>query len=209
MQKIIKSFLFLFILAVFSTCNQIPPDSSQTISAVIGDVSLIKKYGVVPESLQEEERIRTHLTYVEKLLRERNATYLSEDLQQKRSAILDKLNAYWTAGNFPRNYDFPSERRPCFIDKDGNICAVGYLVEQTAGRELAEKINAAHQYDRIFDMKTPELLAWVANSGLTFEECAMIQPAYGWQQPGNNSNYIPTGYGVSSAILGGANLSLS
>ncbi|MBK0403117.1 hypothetical protein I5M27_08985 [Adhaeribacter sp. BT258] len=209
MIKIVSScFLFLFGLTIFSSCKQTSPVPNQKINAVLGDVSLIEKYGVVPDDLSENERIQTHLIYVEKMLRERATTHLSEQLKASRAALLDQLHQYIGAGVFPKNYDFPGERRPCFIDQDGNICAVGYLIEQTAGRPIAEKINAAHQYDRIFDMETPELLAWVENSGLTLEECAMIQPAYG-PPPSYNYNYISTGYGLPSAILGGTNLSLN
>ncbi|MFC5270297.1 hypothetical protein [Adhaeribacter terreus] len=207
-KAVISCCLFLLALALFTNHKQTPTDSNQTINAVLGDISLIEKYGVIPEYLSEKERIQTHLTYVEKILRKRETAHLPEELKRRRASLLDQLHAYIGAGLFPKNYDHPGERRPCFIDKDGNICAVGFLIEQTAGRQLAEKINAAHQYDRIFDMKTPELLAWVESSGLTLEECAMIQPAYG-APPSYNYNYISNGYGLPSAVLGGANLSLN
>lgn len=199
---------FLFVLLFISACKRVSPDPKQTVNAVLGDISLREKYGFVPENLDENVRIKTHLAYVEKLLRKHEPGNLNKPLKANRFKLLEKLHTYWVAGKFPKNYDHPNERRPCFIDKDGNICAVGFLIQQTAGPELANKINAAHQYDRIFDMKTPELLAWVNSSGLTLEECAMIQPAYG-PTPSFNYNYISTGYGVSSAILGGTNLSLS
>ncbi|MCD6012725.1 MAG: hypothetical protein K0Q79_2587 [Flavipsychrobacter sp.] len=126
----------------------------------------------------------------------------------KRTHILNLLHEYSAAAKFPANYDHPEERRPCFIDRNGNICAVGYLVEQTAGRPLAEKINKQHQYDKIADMKTPELLAWVENSGLTKEECAMIQPQYGYINP-KDPNYVSTENGVTTAVWSGLNVSLA
>jgi hypothetical protein len=70
------------------------------------------------------------------------------------------------------------DRKPCFIDDGGNICAVGYLVEQTAGRAAAEAINARHQYDELLAMDDPTLLAWATKSGFTLTELAMIQPTY-------------------------------
>jgi hypothetical protein len=105
-------------------------------------------------------------------------SHLPSPLRERRSALLDKLHDYRLAGEFPTNLDFPQERRPCFIDAAGNICAVGYLIEQTAGRALAERITAAHKYDFLADMEMPELTAWVEASGLTARECAMIQPQY-------------------------------
>ena len=120
--------------------------------------------------------------------------------------MLDLLHEYRKAGSI-RQLRSPGGRRPCFIDRDGNICAVGYLVEQSAGRELAEQINAKYQYDYIRDMDLPELADWVAGSGLSLEEVAMIQPTYGYYPP---VSYIEPSYGISSsALLGGVNMSLS
>jgi NADH:ubiquinone oxidoreductase subunit F (NADH-binding) len=62
------------------------------------------------------------------------------------------------------------------------------------------------------DMDDPAVDEWIAGSGLTKEECAMIQPQYGWQPqptPPPNYNKIKTGYGLSSSILSGVNISLS
>lgn len=66
-----------------------------------------------------------------------------------------------------------------FIERFGNICAVGYLVEQPAGRGVAEAINGQFQYAAIGAMDSPELRQWLAASGLTLAEATMIQPTYG------------------------------
>jgi len=153
---------------------------TNTINAVLGDVSFMKKFGIAPTPASGEAlRIRTHLEYVETLLRAEDVSHLSPTLRKRRAALLDKLHEYRLTSAFPTNLDFPQERRPCFIDAAGNICAVGFLIEQTAGRALAERINAAHRYDFLADMQVPELTAWVEASGLTTRECAMIQPGYG------------------------------
>ncbi len=156
----------------------------QPVNAVLGDESFIKTFGYQPTATTDDKlRIQTHLAYVEQLLRQRDVSHLPQTAQAQRRRLLDKLHEYWLAGRFPKNLDCPNERRPCFIDKFGNICAVGYLVEQSAGRGLAEIINARHKYDYIKDMNEPELLQWVEHSGLTLEECAMIQPQYGPPTP--------------------------
>ena len=51
-----------------------------------------------------------------------------------------------------------------FIDDHHTICAVGYLIEQSAGRPLAEKIAQQHRYDFIEDIAAdmPEVQAWIA-----------------------------------------------
>ncbi len=124
--------------------------------------------------------------------------------KEKRNHLLDLLHDYWTAGIFPRNYDHADKRVPCFIDKDGIICAVGYLVEQTAGRQSAEQINDNHKYDKVLAMNDRTVDNWVATSGLTKEECAMIQPQYG--APPDNSVFINTTDAVLSGGLMGLNL---
>lgn len=192
--------IFYFFLAVLPLAGlaEGPNEAVQPVNAVIGDISYIWKYGKAPGiHTNEQLRIATHLEYVEKLLRSRDASGLPQELQESRAELLDHLHEYWNAGAFPVNYDFPGERRPCFIDKNGNICAVGYLVEQSAGRKMAEAINARYQYSYIADMNMPALLGWVENSGLTLEECAMIQPEYGHYVhhsqsfDGNDTFYTP------------------
>lgn len=164
---------------------------TNTINAVLGDVSFVKKFGTAPTPASGEAlRIRTHLEYVETLLRAEDVSHLSWALRERRAALLDKLHEYRLTSAFPTNLDFPQERRPCFIDAAGNICAVGFLIEQTAGRALAERINAAHRYDFLADMHVPELTAWVEASGLTARECAMIQPTYFPLAPDPNFNIV-------------------
>jgi len=197
---------------LITSCNQRPDiNTGQSINAVIGDISFVDKFGIRPDNLIDEQtRIKTHLQYVEQLLRQKDISSLSSVLQKKRTTMLDLLHAYWTAGQFPSNYNYPDERKPCFIDRDGNICAVGYLVEQTASRQVAETINSLFQYNYIFDMDLSELSKWISNSGLTLEECAMIQPKYGNQTPTQpTANHIDPVYGISSTVLSVLNVSLS
>lgn len=209
MKKIIPvTALFVISIAIFSFSK---PVNRNTINAVIGDISFLKKFGTWPgQKTNEDLRIKTHLDYAESLLRNKDVSHLPQHLQQKRQHVLNLLHNYWTAGIFPRNYDHGESRRPCFIDKNKRICAVGYLVEKTAGRETAEKINAFYKYDEVMGMNDKLVDQWIANSGLTKEECAIIQPSYGYiPTPTYNYNYISTSYGITSSTLGGLNISMS
>jgi hypothetical protein len=76
----------------------------------------------------DRERIRTHLSEVERLLRARDVNGLSPELRHARARNLDELHAYWMRGVFPRNHDFPEHRVPYFIDAEGRACAVGHLM---------------------------------------------------------------------------------
>ena len=155
-------------------------DNYDTVNGVLGDESFIATFGRRPgPSDSEDLRLRTHLAYVEQLLRLRPVDHLSEDLQEARVLNLDRLHQYWTTGVFPRNTVVPDHRSPVFIDEHGRICAVGYLFERDLGREAAESINARYQTATIFEIDDPVLGEWLATSGLTQEEAAMIQPAYG------------------------------
>lgn len=195
----------LMALALFTSCNQQKGTAIGPVNPIIGNISFVEKFGKQPDSTTDENlRIKTHLEYVEQILRQKDISDMPVDMQKKRAKLLDLLHDYRTAGNFPKNYDHPNQRKPCFIDKEGNICAVGYLVEQTAGPEVAKKINARYQYAEIYDMDLPALTQWVAQSGLTLKECAMIQPAYDYER-----DYISPQYGFSTAMLGGLNASMN
>lgn len=196
--------LTVCVLAILASCTKKPIEKGQTVNAVIGDISFLESFGSLPtKETSEKLRIQTHLSYVETLLRSRDVSALTKEKQANRLRMLDLLNEYWTAGVFPTNYDYPNQRIPCFIDMEGRICAVGYLIEQTFGRQIAEKINAKFKYEYVLAMNDPVIDGWIESSGLTKGECAMIQPNY------RSENYISPAFGISSSLMSGMNLSLN
>ncbi len=201
--------LIFLVSAIVVLASWKKPSVTQSINPLLGDISFINKFGHNPDATTDDNlRIKTHLEFVENLLRKKNISNLPASEKIKRNHLLDLLHQYWTAGIFPRNYEYATERKPCFIDKDARICAVGYLVEQTAGRQVAEQINSKHKYEKINEMNDAAVAEWIANSGLTKEECAMIQPMYG-APPSYNYNYISPLYGISSSVLSGINISFN
>lgn len=203
-MKLFFSYLSLAFLALILFLGTQGNNSKNSINPVIGDLSAFASDIENPNSLSESERIKTHLLYVESVLR--NKPIKESKTLHKRHQLLDALLSYIHKGVFPKNYDYPSERKPCFIDRDGNICAVGYLVEQTAGRAVAEYINSKFQYDELLAMNDPTLDQWIENSGFSKRELAMIQPAYGGSYPQNELNRE---YGIATALLGGASLGIN
>ncbi|MDH3727459.1 MAG: Kazal-type serine protease inhibitor domain-containing protein [Myxococcales bacterium] len=127
--------------------------------------------------VQDQARIRDHLRAVETYLRERDTSDLSEAQREARSKNIERLHEYWVAGVFPRNTltGYPT---PIFIDPAGRACAVAYLMIQSgweaAAREVALRENLAY----VNDIRSPGVAAWVAQSGLTVQEAAWIQPGY-------------------------------
>jgi len=200
--------LSLGLALLFTACTHRPANTEQAVNPLIGNGSFVSTFGYDPDDETDENlRVKTHLAYVENLLRNNGGSGLSPALRARRLHLLDLLHDYQVAEVFPKNHDYADRRKPCFIDREGRICAVGYLVEQTAGRGEAERINAKYKYDELLAMNDKRLDDWVAGNGLTKEEAAMIQPTYGYT-PANN-NHIKTEYGISSAVLSGANLSMA
>jgi len=214
MRKIISVFVVTALAVCF--CFLIPKASEdkQTINVIIGDAGFLEKFGLAPDLTTDEDlRIKTHLEYVERLLRNKAVVGLAPELVQRRNHLLDLLHIYWKNGVFPRNYDYIENRKPCFIDNGGKICAVGYLIEKTAGLKTAEIINSRHKYEEILAMNDQVVDGWIATSGLSKVECAMIQPSYGggggiYPTPPLNKNITPA-EGISSSIFSGANASIN
>tara|TARA_R110002096_G_scaffold109811_1_gene240197 strand:- start:977 stop:3085 length:2109 start_codon:yes stop_codon:yes gene_type:complete len=159
------------------------------VNAVIGNESWARLQSKpLSPNTDEEERISTHLRYVISLLK--NAEVEGEHIAKREQGIA-LLEEYVKKGAFPNHHRNFEERRPCFIDSTGNICAVGYLVEQTAGRAEAERINDLYQYAFLHEMKDDALLPWQKTSGFSLVELAIIQPAYGFKLRKYGNYYDP------------------
>jgi hypothetical protein len=179
-----------------------PFANAQSVNPIIGDESYLETFGEMPnDKTPNVLRVQTHLKYVEEMLRKKDVSHLSPELQSRRTQLLDLLREYHQRGKFPDNHHPSGDRKPCFIDDSGTICAVGYLVEQTASRETAEALNKKFQYETIMDMNSPILEKWISESGFTKEEIATIQPTYeNWfPEPKRNRIGIRSGINLSSA----------
>lgn len=186
-------------------------NGQQTVNAILGDESYRLVFATEPDANTNEQfRLQLHLAYVENRLRQQSTSKLSIQQQQNRLQVLDLLAAYWQAGIFPTNKRYLNERRPCFIDDEGRLCAVGFLLAATKGIDAAKSINTEYQYEYVMNMKSALLEEWADTYGLTLEECAMIQPTYGPPPPDQTAYAeLKSGYAVPSAILSGGNLALS
>jgi len=143
------------------------------------DPALLK---IPAKDLTGQQLIQFHLQQTEQLLRERNTNHLTPSQRKNRLANLDILHCYSQMGIFPVN-DGHEGRQPYFIDKFNTYCAVGYLMQQTGADEMARDINLSQNYNYLIDITHPGLMNWVYNSGLSLDELALIQPAYGGDWP--------------------------
>ncbi|MEO8706085.1 MAG: hypothetical protein ABI867_39010 [Kofleriaceae bacterium] len=170
-------------LLVASTSFALPPGAAKRglregANHHTGDQSFVERFGRAPRPGDDEKvRMRVHFQHVRAWLASRPAT--RPDLKVKREQLLAFLDEYIAKGLTPKNVDL-KWRTPVFIDHENTICAVGYLIERSAGRALPEKIAATHRFSYIEDIARvmPEVQAWVDASGLTLEEIASIQPGY-------------------------------
>ncbi|MEO8699890.1 MAG: hypothetical protein ABI867_07590, partial [Kofleriaceae bacterium] len=166
--------LFVFLLGSTASAR---PDRDGA-NHHLGDDSWVARFGHAPTAADSEtERMHVHLAYVHDLLAARAATHPA--LAARRTELLGYLADYLAKGTTPQN-TYVARRNPVFIDRDGQICAVGYLIERSAGRALAETIAKAHRLDYLEDIAAamPEVAAWVDASGFTLAELASIQPGY-------------------------------
>ena len=152
-----------------------------TVNLILGDRSFVEAFGRLPTSDDPDSlRIETHLRYVVETLTE-HPPEQGFEASQRRAQQLLRLQTYIDAGRFPYNDGHSDERRPTFIDETGAICAVGYLMEQDLAGAVVEDVAARHRYDFVPQIDHPAVIEWAATSGLTGQELAMIQPAYGWE----------------------------
>jgi hypothetical protein len=173
-----RRLLAILVLLVAPPGFATPPGARDGANHHAGDDSFVAAYGREPKPGDGEKlRMHTHFTYVRAWLASRPAT--RPELAEKRRRLLAYFDEYIAHGITPRNTEVP-KRNPVFIDHRGQICAVGYLIERTAGRAFAERIAAEHRNDYLEDIAAamPEVREWVAASGFTLTELATMQPGY-------------------------------
>ena len=169
------------IAGVAGTASALPPNAPANLrpgaNHHTGDDGFVATEGRAPSDGDEKLRMHDHFVAVRARLAAGTAT--RPELAAQRQKLLAALDRYIAAGTTPENEHLPW-RTPVFIDDRGTICAVGYLIQDSAGRELAEKVAASHRYSFIEDIARdmPEVRDWVAASGFTLDEIGQIQPGY-------------------------------
>mgnify|MGYP003633622708 CR=1 FL=1 len=132
------------------------------------------------EARAEDQRIASQLELVEELLQSRMPPGQSAELQTRRSAGLKALHEYIRAGMFPRNTRHPDRRQPYFIDDYDVPCAVAHIMIDSGHSELATQIRLTQNTLWLDEMRGPNLMTWVEESGFTLDELRLIQPSYAY-----------------------------
>lgn len=180
------------------------------VNDVVGNAGYVEEHGNQPDDdVDDFVIVRSHLAYVERRLRARDVSSWPLDLQVARAKNLDRLHAYWMAGDFPENAS-DGRREPRFVDDDPTpalaseepprLCAVGWLLAQDLGLEAALAIDDDFRFSKIGEIESPVLVAWAEASGLDLEELAAIQPSYRPRPPPVDASGRPTPEAVRRAL---------
>ena len=110
------------------------------------------------QHLNEQQLIQFHLVEVEKILQKRKNNPIAT--AENRQANLSTLQDYIKQGNFPKN-TMHLNRQPYFIDDFNTYCAVGYLMKEHGGDDIAKEIQASQNYSYLYDIHHPQLMEWV------------------------------------------------
>jgi hypothetical protein len=172
------------------------------LNAVVGDAGFLARYGRAPVASDPDiQRICAHLEWVVAELRAADVAHLDATARERRARLLRELHAYSARQRFPRNRH-SSARCPVFVDDRGRLCAVGHLMERSVGRDLPERIAAAHRYAYLGTLDVSDVHDWAAAHGFSLRDLAMIQPTYS----GDPHNLVPQtiinlGFAVAVVVM--------
>jgi len=132
---------------------------------------------------REVARIQEHFSHVETQLRTADVSSLSPSQLHSRARNLSLLHAYWKAGRFPHNHDFPNQQVLYFADRHGTPCAIAYLIAESGRQDLVDRMVSTNNNGSVFDLASdprvgPALLSWLDQAGLRLDEAALIEPTY-------------------------------
>ncbi len=97
------------------------------------------------------------------------------ELAVQRELMLDRLHDYWTRGEFvqnpvpsggPGHFIFDAQRRPC---------PLASIIIESGRRDLMEQAARENNGVKVADLRGGPILDWILLSGLTQEECILIQ----------------------------------
>ena len=159
------------------------------------DIENVINQTKIENNINHIDLIALHLQLVEQTLNHRSVEHLNSSQQANRKWLLQKLNGYWKAKQFPIN-DYLSYKSPVFIDRNGAHCAVGYLMQQSGHESLAREIDSKQKFAYVHEIKVEGVTAWADEHGFTIDELAWIQPGY-W--------VTNTAYALDSGVNGQVN----
>jgi hypothetical protein len=96
-------------------------------------------------------------------------------LRDRRESMIDLLHAYWTSGDFVQNPDPAGGPGHFLLDGRGKPCPLASIIIESGDRGLIEDAARRNNGAMVADLTEGPLLSWILRSGLTQEECILIQ----------------------------------
>lgn len=127
---------------------------------------------------KEDYRIDEHLQGAVRLLNSADTSSYHNFQMRQRKKLIQDLNRYIHLRIYPRNIDFTSNK-PYIRDNEGRLCALAYLISETGNQELVEELVKNENNALVKEFTNPHIAQWLVDHGLSSEEAARIQPAYG------------------------------
>jgi hypothetical protein len=100
-------------------------------------------------------------------------------LAAERLTNVGRLEQYRDRGRFPINEHSSDRAVPVFVDNYDTACAVGHLMRESGWGQQVASIQTNNNLVYVTDVSDGPVVEWVATSGFTHVEAALIQPAYG------------------------------
>ncbi len=199
-SKSLVFILFIFALPLLISAQDLAPDTNQPLHKHLFEVNKQwQNYSNTSTALQQsysfvndQQRIQKHLQVTTDILRSVNTQDLKNAQLAKRKHLLNILEQYWKAGQFPIN-DKHASRQPYFVDANQTSCAVAHLMLEDGQTALVQKITTENNYAYIDELikHYPSISSWATANGFTMQELALIQPGYApapqtWYSVGND-----------------------
>jgi hypothetical protein len=96
-------------------------------------------------------------------------------LSEQREQMIDRLHAYWTRGDFVQNPDPKGGPGNFILDDRGKPCPLASIIIESGRRDLVDAAARTNNNVKIVDLHDGPVLDWILSSGLTQEECVLIQ----------------------------------
>src|SRR5262252_3729036 len=98
-----------------------------------------------------------------------------EKLGARREMMIQRLHAYWIAGDFVQNPDPGGGPGHFILDARRKPCPLASIIERSGRGDLVEEAARKNNNVKVVDLRDGPILEWILQSGLTQEECVLIQ----------------------------------
>ena len=97
------------------------------------------------------------------------------ELADQRALMIDRLHDYWTRGEFVENPDPSGGPGHFILDAKGRPCPLASVIIASGRRDLVDQAARENNGVKVADLRRGPVVDWILRSGLTQEECVLIQ----------------------------------